>query len=170
MKKTLIGLLILISANLNAQEKTVDDNTAVNSIDGIVKEVLSIISGEEGKVRDWEAFRNLFLPTANFTVLYHTDEIPLPYEAVSLEEFISLMHDEHYDQGFTEYEISKVVNEYNGLAQVFQSFCAKDSENQEVKGITSYQLIFFNNRWWIVNTVWTDDSNGMDVPEKYLRK
>ena len=59
------------------------------------------------------------------------------------------------DQGFTDYEISKVANEYNGLAQVFQSFYAKDSENQEVMGITSYQ-------WLQILCV--------EVPGKYLGK
>ncbi len=80
---------------MNAQEKMAVDSVAVNSIDGIVNEVLKIISGDEGKVRNWDSFRNLFLPSANFTVLYHTDEILLEYETVTLEEFIGLMHDEY---------------------------------------------------------------------------
>lgn len=170
MKKILIGLFILVlaSKNLTAQEKMVADTVASKSIDGIVKEVLRIVSGEKGKIRNWEAFRNLFLPTANFTVLNNNDSIPQPFEIVSLEEFIHLMKDEYYTRGFVEYEISKVVNEYNGIANVFQSFYVKDSENIEEKGINSYQLIYVNNRWWIVNMVWTGDSNGVKVPKKYL--
>ena len=66
--------------------------------------------------------------------------------------------------------ISKVVDEYNGIAHVFQTFYAKDSENFEERGITSYQLVYFNNRWWIANIVWTGDSNGVKVPAKYLKK
>lgn len=170
MKNILIGVFILISTNLAAQEKMVADTTAVKSIDGIVKEVLRIISGEKGKTRDFEAFRNLFLPTANFTVHSHDESIPQPVETVSLQEFITMMDDPYYDQGFLEYEISKVIDEYNGIAHVFQSYHAKDSENHEEKGITSYQLVYFNDRWWIANIVWTGDSNGVKVPEKYLDK
>ena len=168
MKFILIILFVQVSLLVKAQEKINSNPNAVYSIDGIVKEILQIISGEEGKVRDWDAFRNLFLPTANFTVLSH-DTLSLSVETVSLEEFIELMHNEYYDQGFTENEISKVVDEYNGIAQVFQTYYGKDSENYEENGITSYQLVQFKDRWWIVNILWTGDSNGVNVPEKYLR-
>lgn len=89
-------------------------------------------------------------------------------ETVSLDEFITLLQDPYYEQGFTEYEFSKKVDEYNGIAQVFQTFYAKDSENFEETGITSYQLVYFENRWWIVNVLWTGDSNGVTVPKNYL--
>jgi hypothetical protein len=168
MKKILIVLLILTSTNLTAQKKILTDTIPVNSISGIVKKMLSMVSGEKGKARDWEAFRNLFLPTANFTVLNNNDSNEQPVETVSLEEFIRLMHDQYYEEGYLEYEISKVVDEYNGIANVFQSFYGKDSENRQEKGINSYQLVFFKKRWWIANIVWTTDSNGVQVPKKYL--
>jgi hypothetical protein len=168
MRKVLIGLFILISINLAAQNKMTADTTAVRSIDGIVKEVLRIISGEKGKIRNWEIFRSLFLPTANFTIVNHNDSLFSPSETVSLEEFITLLNDEYYDNGFLEYETGKVVEEYNGIAHVFQSFYAKDSEKHEERGITSYQLVYFNGRWWIANVVWTGNSNGANIPEKYL--
>ena len=165
-----LAIIILFTVNLCAQKKTESNPIAVKSIDGIVNEVLEIISGEEGKIRDWDGFRNLFLPTANFTVLYHDDTFHQSSETINLEEFIHLMHDEYYNKGFTEYEISKVVDEYNGIANVFQSYYGKDSEGYEEKGITSYQLIYFENRWWIANILWTGDSNGVEIPKKYLGK
>ncbi|MDN5205459.1 hypothetical protein QQ008_29015 [Fulvivirgaceae bacterium BMA10] len=168
MKPILIGLFVLLSFSLSAQQKMTADTTAVHSIDGIVKEMLRIISGEEGKTRDWDAFRNLFLPTANFTVHSHNESSGQPVETVSLEGLIELMHDTYYDQGFLEYEISKVVDEYNGIAHVFQTYYGKDIENHEEKGINSYQLVHYDDRWWIVNVLWTGDSNGVEVPEKYL--
>lgn len=169
-KLLLIGLLTLFSISASAQGKIPADTLAVKTIDGIVKEVLSITAGEKGKVRNWEAFRNLFLPTATFTVLYHGDAFPTPSETVTLDQFIELMHDSYYDEGYIEYELGKVVNEYNGIANVFQSVYHKDSENVEGRGINSYQLLYFNDRWWVANLVWTTDSNGIEVPEKYLKK
>ncbi len=65
------------------------------------------------------------------------------------------MKDSYYDKGFEEFELGKVINEYNGIANVFQSFYGKDSEGAEEKGINSYQLVYFKNRWWIANMVWT---------------
>ena len=169
IKKILLGFLILISTNLKAQQKIVDDSSAVKSIDGIVKEVLKIISGEKGKKRNWDDFRNLFLPTVHFIVLNNNDSIPRPIDTASLEEFIHSMDDEYYNNGYLEYEISKIVNEYNGIANVFQTFYGKDSENKEERGINSYQLVYFNNRWWIADLLWTGDNNGVKVPKKYLK-
>jgi hypothetical protein len=155
---------------MNLIVESQNKSPAVNSIDGIVKEVLQIISGDKGKHRDWNAFRNLFLPTARFTVLNHNDTLTKGVETVGLDEFITMMHDEYYDNGFFEKELSKSVEEYNGIASVFQSFYAKDSENKEEKGINAYQLAYFNKRWWIVSILWTGNDNKIEIPSKYLGK
>ena len=87
-----------------------------------------------------------------------------------MDDFIKLMHDEYYEQGYLEYETGKTIDEYNGIANVFQSFYGKDSENKEERGINSYQLVYFEKRWWIANLLWTGDTNGVKVPKKYLYK
>lgn len=161
--------VLFLTVGLAAQDKIHDQADASKTIDGIVGEVLNVISGEKGKKRDLDHFRSLFVPSATFTLLYHPiDSMPAPYESVTLGEFIELMQDDYYAQGFTETETGKVINEYNGIAQVFQSFHVKDSEGEEAHGITSYQLIRFNGRWWIFNVLWTTDTNGVPVPEEYL--
>ena len=169
MKKILAVFFILISTmTLTAQEKMSSDMNAVKSIDGIVKEVLQLVSGEKGKTRNWEALRNLFLPTATFTVLNNNDSISRPVETVSLDDFIKLMHDEYYEQGYLEYETGKTIDEYNGIANVFQSFYGKDSKNEEARGINSYQLVYFRERWWIANLLWTLATDKVKIPKKYL--
>lgn len=171
MKKCLM-LILSVSFSVGVMGQTpklVDpDTNAVHSIDGIVKEMLRLMSGEEDKARNLDGLRKLFLPTASFTVLYHDNTFQVPAETVSLDEFLEYLTDAYYDEGFEEYETGKVVNEYNGIAQVFQSYYVKDGEGEEERGITSYQLIFFKNRWWIANIVWTGDSNGVQVPEEYI--
>ncbi len=171
MTKILTAFLsLIIIMTVAAQQKMSSDTNAVKSIDGIVKEVLRLVSGEKGQTRNWDALRSLFLPTATFTVLNNSDSISQPVETVSLDDFIKLMHDEYYEQGYLEYETGKTINEYNGIANVFQSFYAKDSENKEERGINSYQLVYFEKRWWIVSLLWTGDTNGVKIPKKYLRK
>ena len=169
MKKFLLALLIFTS-NLHAQNKILNDTAGVKSIDQILKKMLDIISGEKGKMRDWDAFRNLFLPTVNFTVLDNSDPASHPIETVNLEEFIKLMHDPYYEEGYLEYETGKTVDQYNGLANVFQSFYGKDSEGREERGINSYQLVFFHDRWWIANLVWVLAAKGKPIPKKYLAR
>jgi hypothetical protein len=155
---------------LKGQEAMLPDTNALKTVNGIVKESLRLISSEKGKTRNWEALQNLFLPTATFTVLNNNDSIPQPVETITLVEFINLLHDEYYERGYLEYETGKTVDEFNGIANVFQSFYGKDSEGKEERGINSYQLVYFNKRWWIANLLWTLETNRVKIPKKYLRK
>lgn len=153
-----------------AQEKMVADTAAYKSIDGVLNEFLRLLSSEEGKTKNITAIRSLFLPTANFTVHTHDDSMVPPLETVELEEFLTLLKDPYYESGYKESGIHKIVEQYNGIAHVFQTYHAKDSDNYEELGITSYQLVQFNDRWWISNVLWTGNSNGMEIPEKYYQK
>lgn len=165
MKKiSTLFLFFLLSVSLTSGQN--DD--AVNHIDTIVNEVLSIISGDPDKVRDWEAFRNLFDPHASISFLQHDSLGNNIYHSFSLDEFVEIGKNNYSNNFFLEYEISKTVDEYNGIAHVFQVYYAKGAESEE-KGINSYQLIHDGNRWWITSILWTDDTNGVEVPE-FIRK
>jgi hypothetical protein len=170
MKNLLIAILFFVAANASAQQQMSVDTNAVKSINGILKEMLRLISGEKGKTRNFDAFKNLFLPTADFMVLNHSDSAEQPLESASLAEFIELMHDPYYEKGYLEFELGKVVNEYNGIANVFQGFYGKDSDNMKERGINSYQLVYFNKRWWIAHVLWTLESKSIKIPAKYLNK
>ena len=111
-------IIMLFSTSALSQTVVTSKIEPTSSINGIVAEVLNIVSGPKGKVRDWDAFRTLFLENATFSVLYHDDSLTLPVETVSVDEFIEYMDEPYYEEGFEEYEISKVVNEYNGIASV----------------------------------------------------
>lgn len=163
MKYTLLILFLsTISLNCLAQNNEV---TVVESIDGIVNELLDQITIGKGEKIDTAAVRSLFYPSAQFTVLNNGDSSFT--ETLSLDEFLTLLTDPYYEQGYLEKEIHKVIDEFNGIAQVFQSFYGKDSEGDEDRGMNSYQLAYYNNRWWIVSLLWTLESNGIELPEKY---
>lgn len=165
MAKTRIALLLLFSTSLSAQEKMASRPDAVQSIDGVLSEVLRILNGERGKTRNWDDFRNLFLPSSRLAILNQGDDFPAPVESVSVEEFIDYMHDDYYDQGFRETELEKHVDEYKGIAQVFQTTRIVDGDGEDVKGISSYQLVHCDGRWWIANVLWTIDSHDVEVSD-----
>lgn len=170
--KIFFALLLFFNSviSLKAQEIMLPDTNAVKSIDGIVKEVLRLQSGKSGQTRNWKALRNLFLSTATFTILNTSDSLHQPTETVSLDDFIELMHDDYYEEGYLEYETGKIIDEFNGIANVFQSFYGKDSKNEEARGINSYQLVYFGKRWWIANLLWTLETDKVKIPKKYFRK
>ena len=167
-KLTIVLVLLLCALQVDAQVVIIEKEAPVLSPEGIVKEVFAQVSTQPGEKIDLEAFSNLFLPNARFTVLYQDDSFPEPYETVSLEEFKELLTDEYYQKGFTQYELGKRVDQYNGIAQVFQSYEGKDSDGYEERGIASYQLVYLKDRWWILSVLWTGDSNGVKIPKQYL--
>ncbi|MDN3596831.1 hypothetical protein [Zunongwangia endophytica] len=159
--KYLLSLIFFLTVSINSLAQ-VQTDAPVKSIDGIIDELLDQITIEKGEQMDTTAIRNLFHPSAIFTVADSTMA-----ETVSLDEFLSLLKDPYYEQGYLEKEIHKVVDEYNGIAQVFQSFYGKDSEGTEEKGINSYQLTYYGERWWIVSLLWTIESKSVGIPAKY---
>ena len=154
-------LLLFLSISINALAQQQSDSS-VTSIGGIINEILEEISIEKGEKMDTAAVRNLFHPAAQFTV---ADSIKA--ESVSLDDFLTLLKDPYYEEGYLEKEIHKVVDEYNGIAQVFQTFYGKDSKGVDDKGVNSYQLTYYKGRWWIVSLLWTMESKGKPIPAKY---
>ncbi|WP_281614923.1 hypothetical protein [Flammeovirga sp. SubArs3] len=140
----------------------------LQTIDGVMTELLTQISLKKGDKMDTAAVRNLFIPTAQLTILMNETDSAYA-ETVTLNDFLELITDPYYEEGYSEKEIYRVIDQYNGMAQVFQSFKAKDSEGESGRGITSYQLVQMENRWWIVNILWTNEVEGMPLPKKYLK-
>ncbi|WP_203292457.1 hypothetical protein [Luteirhabdus pelagi] len=144
---------------------TVAQESKLSSIDGIVDELLDQITIEKGEKMDTTAIRNLFHPSAILTVANSSSA-----ETVSIDDFLILLKDPYYENGYLEKEISKTIEEYNGIAQVFQSFYGEDSEGLKERGINSYQLTYYQKRWWIVSLLWTIESESEKIPSKYLEK
>jgi len=166
--KYIITILFVLFGNLylSAQNLTELDSSIVKTIDGTINESLIIITGERGKKRNWESFRQLFTPTAQISVLNHDSIGNGIIRTYTLEEFVRIGMKYYEGDGFIEYELNKTVNEYNGIAHVFQGYYAKES-NIEEKGINSFQLVFDGKRWWITSLLWVSDRNGVKLPAKY---
>lgn len=160
MKYSLCIIIFLTTSISSLAQEKID--SPVKSINGIIDELLNQITIEKGEKMDTTAIRNLFHPLAIFTVADSTNA-----ETVTLDDFLTLLKDPYYEEGYLEKEIHKVVDEYNGIAQVFQTFYGKDSEGVEEKGINSYQLTHYNGRWWIVSLLWTIESKSAVIPAKY---
>lgn len=173
MRNPIIICFLLIAGSLNAQKEGPEAKLEVHSIEAIVTQTFKLLTRDSGEAKDLQALRDLYLPNARFTILNQpVDSFNLPYESLTLDEFLAYMEEEkeYYEKGFIQFELGKVINEYNGIANVFQSFYAKDGEGDEAEGITSYQLLFIDDRWWISDLLWTINSNGVPIPDKYLGK
>jgi hypothetical protein len=166
MKYFFTIVISLFIQNVSSQVTSKLDTNALKSIDGIINLELSIISGELNKKRDWETFRLLFTPNAQFTYLRHDSTGLAQVYPISLEGFVRMGMNGYEKEVMLEYELKKTINEYNGIAQVFQSYYAESGELKEY-GINSYQLVHDGERWWITSILWTDNSNGVELPINY---
>jgi len=147
MEKLVFGLCLMVTTLCFGQSSEgVDGMPAYGSIDGIVKELIHIVSNQPGKPAQQEALEDLFLPTAHFTVLMHDAEGGSAWETIDLTSFLELLQDPYYEEGFSERELFKVVDQYNGIAQVFQTYQGADREGAQETGITSYQLLYARDR------------------------
>lgn len=166
MKPIYFLFLLTLNLHIHAQEESMSNTPDhVLSIDGVVNEALKIISSSE---RDWEAFRYLFTADATLSVLNHGKEGMNRKSSFTVEAFVRMGKKNFAKDGsFSETEIKKVIQEYNGIATVFQSYVVRVSDREE-KGINSYQLIHDGKRWWISSLLWTNDRNGVTVPEEWL--
>ena len=88
---------------------------------------------------------------------------------MNIEEFVRYAGPSYPKDGFEEIVIGVEVNEFNGVAVVFQSFhCKTPDGSYEARGVNTYQLVFINNRWWIASTLYTNESEDVKLPNEYL--
>jgi hypothetical protein len=165
MKLHVLWLVLVFSCLGYAQQASV-----LKDPNEIVKETQRIISIEKGQKIDTAYFKTLFIPSATFTVVGQEDG-QYAYETMTLNDFLVLLTDDYYSNGYFEQGTGQVLEEYNGMAQIIQSFEGMDSEGEAGKGVNSYQLVYAEGRWWIANLVWAMSyDNGKDIPKRYLSK
>lgn len=149
------------------------DTMSLKSPEGICAKMLKFISFEKDEEKDWDEYRNLFLPGGQKSSFKSRPGEPL-YRQVrmwNIEEFVRYGGHTYPEAGFEEYLIGVNVQEFNGIASVFQSFfCRKLDGSYEARGVNSYQLVFLNDRWWIVNTMFTNETEENKLPDSLLFK
>ena len=69
MKTAFTILSFFVAFTSFAQQRTAD-SVAVKTVHGTVLQLLNILS-DNGSPTDWDAFRNLFLPTADLSAVTH---------------------------------------------------------------------------------------------------
>ena len=88
---------------------------------------------------------------------------------LNIEEFVRYSGPNYARRGFEEYAIGVDVQEFNGIASVFQSFyCRTLDGSYEARGVNSYQLVYLNKRWWIASTMFTNETDDVKLSNDLL--
>ena len=174
--KTIIACIALLicTTTLSAQEeKTNNYLDKVQALDSTIETLYAVISGEKGEARDWELFKYLFKPEAKLIPSGKDKEGVYRVRYMSPEDYVESSGNWLVENGFFEKEISREVQTFGNITQVFSTYEAFKSEKDEspfMRGINSIQLLNDGQRWWIVNIYWTQESKEHPIPIEYLPK
>ena len=165
----LVLITILFTASISSNIYAQTDTTAVKTIKGITDKMLELISVPIDGEPDWEAYRGLFLPTAQKLSLRPDGKPGRQVRVWNLEEFIRNVGPLFGRDGFKEISIGLTVNEYNGVAVAFQSYYSKNLKGTyEKRGVNTYMLVYADERWWIANSLFVSEDPKNKIPETYL--
>ncbi|NRB53663.1 MAG: DUF2911 domain-containing protein [Saprospiraceae bacterium] len=145
----------------------------VASLDNILKALYASISGEKGELRDWDRFRNLFIPEARLMPSSKNKEGKVGYRIMTPDEYVTRSGKWLEENGFHEVEISREEVEYGSLVHVFstyKSYRSKKDEEPFARGINSIQLMNDGDRWWVIQIYWLGETEALPLPAEYLPK
>jgi hypothetical protein len=145
----------------------------VSTLDGIVKAVYDVISGDAGTARNWDRFRGLFHKDARLIPTGKNQQTgKAGANALTPEDYIKRADPVLVKDGFHEIEIARRCETFGNIAHCFSSYSSKHKKTDEkpfMRGINSFQLMNDGTRWWVVTIYWQQESPDNPIPEKYLK-
>jgi hypothetical protein len=126
----------------------------VGSIDAILRATYEVISGPQGRARDWQRFRALYHPNARLMPVVGGEK---PHVRVlTPEQYIERVEPIFAKESFYEREIGHEVATIGRVAHVLSHYeSLHDPSGPPFEtGTNSIQLFFDDERWWVVSVLW----------------
>lgn len=167
---TLICILIS-TTGFSQMEKSKLYANDVSSVQNILDAYYDCISGPIGQKRDFERLKNLFDPNARLIYSRWNNEKTKASNLIfnTIDEFIERLG--YLDKkGFYEYEVSNEIHTFSSITQVFSTykFHVEDKSIPNGQGITSYDIFYDGERYWILSMLWAAEDGKHKIPKKYL--
>ncbi len=155
MKIKLFVILLCFAAfqTVMGQEQTKTPATAptavaanpadVSTLDGIMKAVYDVISGDAGAPRNWDRFRGLFHKDARMIPAGKNARTgAVGANAMTPEDYIKRVEPFFAKEGFYETEIARRVETYGHITHAFSTYASfhskKPGEKLFARGINSF--------------------------------
>jgi hypothetical protein len=127
------------------------------TINQVVTTPLEIISGKAGEPRDWDAFRNLFVPGARIHRISMMPSAPL--RTMTVDQFIEGTAKALEKDDFKEESMHMEIDSFQHIAHVWQSY-KLTTPDTSIEGINTYELVFIFGRWQITSLTWEPLQRG----------
>jgi hypothetical protein len=143
--------------------------TDVCSPNAIIKALYETISGPAGH-RNWYRERSLFVEGARMVPIGKRIHEDGEFRVMSVEEWIEDAIDYLAENDFYETEIQRQMHRFGNIIQAFSTYEARNSLDGPpvARGINSFQLMYREERWWIVSVMWDNESKDNPIPEQFL--
>jgi len=140
------------------------------TIENTVAALYEAISGT-AQTRNLPMLQALCKPNAQFISVAESASGEHIYRNFSLNEFIDIAS-QSSDTNFYETETGKTIERFGNIAHVLSAYETRNEPNGKAvaSGVNSIQLVFNNNRWWVVSVVWDTASPTNPVPAKLKGK
>ncbi len=145
----------------------------VRSLDAIVNALYNVISGDAGVERDWDRFRSLFYPGARMIPTGKSASGKVGARVASPENYIKSNEAFLEGEGFHETELSRHVDSYGAISQVFSAYEARRKLGDAqpfLRGINSIQLLNDGTRWWVLTIAWSPETPDNPLPDRFTKK
>ena len=169
-KICLILSLLLVFLAGQAQEKGGAAVPDWVSPEKLVASMYKVISGPAGE-RDWQRLRAYCKPEVQFNVLSYGKDGSTVYRSLSLEEYIATAGKHFLENPFYEAQLGQSVQQFGPIAQVFSAYSSSESPGGTPfdRGVNSFQLVQDEGRWWIVNILWTSETEEHPIPAELIQ-
>ena len=165
--------LALFTDSARAQSAARPEDVA--SPEAIVDAAYDSFGRAPGQHIQWDRFRTLFHASAR--LIPNEEQTGGEMRVLTPEDFIAWIDGVNQrvvgterDRGFEERGVHAVVERYGDIAHVMSTYVKHFHGDDRVlgRGINSFQLVFRDDRWWIVGIVWDEENGAGPIPERYL--
>jgi hypothetical protein len=152
--------------HLNAQKNNFEED--VKTIEALIKASYEVVSGEKGAKRHWERDNYLHHPKAVYS---YFDRVQNKQATMTLEEFHKETDDMVFNTAFYENEVNREVRVFGNMAHVWSTYETRLEKNGKVerRGINSIQVIYENNRWYIISWTFCGETDKNTIPKTFDR-
>lgn len=145
----------------------------VQTVESTIETLYSVISGEEGETRDWELFEYLFHENGRLINYQPNKDGIWETRFRSPEEYVKTSGKYFEGKGFYEKQIAIEIDSFGKIAvvrSIYESYNSKFDEKPFMRGYNSFQMLYHEDRWWIVTNYWLRETEPWSIPEEYLKK
>jgi hypothetical protein len=138
--------------------------------DSLVHHLYDVLSGPAGE-HDWGMFRSLFHEKAIMGALSKDAQGHETFRCITPAEYIERNGEFFRTRGFQVRETHRTTERFGGVMHLFSTYefrvDSEGIEQQKGRGINSFQLIHYENRWWIISIQYTNERPDLPIPKSF---